>query len=158
MKWQLSSAHPREKLKDFDFLVVKPNLVSKLFRGVVAETDDTARQAAICGLTMLCYSVLSHHRQQGSRSSFLVAASSTPAAAATCDAQGIAMVRACLVMLLRCLRLNSRVVALTAMAMVRALVECSDALFDLNPTYPTLVLQVGAPLPLFLLFALPVHG
>ncbi|EUB63833.1 Ral GTPase-activating protein subunit alpha-1 [Echinococcus granulosus] len=110
------------KVKETDDII--PFLAAQLFRGVVAEANEGARQVAICGLLMMCYSNLT-------RQSVLRFASAEKATS----------LRTCLVTLLRCTRLTNRAVALTAMSMLRTLTECSETIFDINPTYPILIIQ-----------------
>uniref|UniRef100_A0A5K3F3Z6 Rap-GAP domain-containing protein n=1 Tax=Mesocestoides corti TaxID=53468 RepID=A0A5K3F3Z6_MESCO len=106
---------------------VMPLLASRLFRGVVAETSEKARQVAICGIMHLCFAILI--KQSPSR---------------MCSAEQASTVHTGLVTLLRCTRLANRAVALTAMGMLRALTEYSEAFFDLNPTYPALIIKTLA--------------
>ncbi|KAL5111794.1 Ral GTPase-activating protein subunit alpha-2 [Taenia crassiceps] len=113
------------KVKETDDII--PLLASRLFRGVVAEANEGARQVAICGLLVMCYSSL--NRQPVSRFA---------------SAEKTTSLRTCLITLLRCTRLTSRAIALTAMSMLRALTECSEAIFDINPAYPILVIQTLA--------------
>nr|CDS16003.1 ral GTPase activating protein subunit [Echinococcus granulosus] len=113
------------KVKETDDII--PFLAAQLFRGVVAEANEGARQVAICGLLMMCYSNLT-------RQSVLRFASAEKATS----------LRTCLVTLLRCTRLTNRAVALTAMSMLRTLTECSETIFDINPTYPILIIQALA--------------
>ncbi|VDK36854.1 unnamed protein product [Taenia asiatica] len=110
------------KVKETDDII--PLLASQLFRGVVTEANEGTRQVAICGLLVMCYSNLT--RQSVSRFA---------------SAEKTTSLRTCLITLLRCTRLTSRAVALTAMSMLRALTECSEAIFDINPTYPILIIQ-----------------
>lgn len=105
---------------------LQPLLVSRLFRGVVAETSERARQVALSGLLTLCYT----NFQRISTSRFF-------------SAEKTALLRNCLVTLLRCARISNRAVALTAISMLQALTECSDMVFDVNPTYPLLIIQVS---------------
>nr|CDS32262.1 ral GTPase activating protein subunit [Hymenolepis microstoma] len=113
------------KVKDTDDII--PLLTSRLFRGVVAETSERTRQVALCGLLTLCYTNLQHI----SRSRFI-------------SAERTALLRTCLVTLLRCARISNRAVALTAISMLHALTECSDMVLDINPTYPLLIIQTLA--------------
>ncbi|KAL5962599.1 Ral GTPase-activating protein subunit alpha-2 [Taenia solium] len=110
------------KVKETDDII--PLLASQLFRGVVTEANEGTRQVAICGLLVMCYSNLT--RQSVSRFA---------------SAEKTTSLRTCLITLLRCTRLTSRAVALTAMSMLRALTECSEAIFDINPSYPILIIQ-----------------
>ncbi|VDL62774.1 unnamed protein product [Hymenolepis diminuta] len=111
------------KVKDTEDII--PLLVSRLFRGVVAETSERARQVALSGLLTLCYT----NFRRISTSRFFSAEKTT-------------LLRNCLVTLLRCARISNRAVALTAISMLQALTECSDMVFDVNPTYPLLIIQV----------------
>ncbi|VDM17756.1 unnamed protein product [Hydatigera taeniaeformis] len=111
------------KVKETDDII--PLLASQLFRGVVAEANEEARQVAICGLLVVCYSNLT--RQSGSRFA---------------SAEKTTSLRTCLITLLRCTRLTNRAVALTAMSMLRTLTECSEIIFDINPTYPIFIIQL----------------
>ncbi|VUZ46312.1 unnamed protein product [Hymenolepis diminuta] len=110
------------KVKDTEDII--PLLVSRLFRGVVAETSERARQVALSGLLTLCYT----NFRRISTSRFFSAEKTT-------------LLRNCLVTLLRCARISNRAVALTAISMLQALTECSDMVFDVNPTYPLLIIQ-----------------
>ncbi|KAM3185048.1 hypothetical protein ACTXT7_007148 [Hymenolepis weldensis] len=105
-------------------LPLAPLLVSRLFRGVVAETSERARQVALSGLLTLCYT----NFQRISTSRFF-------------SAEKTALLRNCLVTLLRCARISNRAVALTATSMLQTLTECSEMVFDVNPTYPLLIIQ-----------------
>ncbi|KAM7541229.1 hypothetical protein Aperf_G00000034673 [Anoplocephala perfoliata] len=118
----LDPTAPDMKVKDADD--VFSLLASRLFRGVVVEAGESARQVALCGLLTLCYTNLTHN----SSSRFI-------------SGESTASLRACLITLLRCARLTNRAVALTAISMLRALTECSEMLFALNPTYPLLIIQ-----------------